>query len=169
MRNTSKIDKVFIEERDSLFRFAYGMLGNKDDALDILHDSYEKVKKKGSNTQILNPKGYLFLTVRNHCFDLIEKKKKRLVHRTEPNELSINDNGLDIKDELMLVVKFLEQLPPKQRSVIILKDIEGYNYDEVSRMLNTDKNGIRVNLSIARKKVRNAFEALREKELEKRR
>ena len=168
MKKTSKVDDVFISERDSWFRFAYGMLGNKDDAMDILHDSYEKVKRKASEKEIQNLKGYFFLTIRNLCYDVIERRKKRPDYFMEPDELSVDEGDFEVKNELALVIKFLVQLPPKQRSVIILKDIEGYNYSELSKMLDIDKNSIRVNLSIARKKVRNAFKALRERELEKR-
>lgn len=166
IRETS-IDNVFLAERDNWYRFAFGMTGSAGDAHDILHDAYERVRRKSSSSEISNIRGYLFLTIRNLCFDFVKKEKVKIGLGDDVLECVDSENSLEKSDEIQWLHKFLQRLPTAQRSVILLKDIEGYNFDEISKMLEMNKNNIRVNLSIARKKLREAFSTLRSNELKR--
>ena len=61
---------------------------------------------------------------------------------------------VELSDEMQLVFKAMEALPEKQRIVMQLRDIEQFEFQEISEMLDINETAIRVNLSRARKAVR---------------
>lgn len=79
--------------------------------------------------------------LRINDFNLVENEKKP-------------DEKIELKDTVGRVKAIIDKLPELQRIIIQLRDIEGYEYEEIGKMLSIQTNSIRVNLSRARKKVR---------------
>ena len=64
---------------------------------------------------------------------------------------------LEVNDNIENVRKIMEQLPEQQRMIIELRDVEGYSYEEIEKILDININTIRVNLSRARKRIKEAL------------
>jgi RNA polymerase sigma-70 factor (ECF subfamily) len=75
------------------------------------------------------------------------------VHSNYKNHENL-DRQIDIKDGVSLVFKIMEALPERQRIILHLRDVEGFEYSEISKMLELNETAIRVALSRARKTVR---------------
>ena len=55
---------------------------------------------------------------------------------------------------VMLTKRFISELPERQRIVIHLRDVEGYEFEEIARIIESDETSVRVNLSRARKRIK---------------
>ena len=104
-----------------------------------------------------NIKAYALKITRNLCLDLIKKQKPIY------DEQQIDQNGgyekdllqqIENKDTAEVVQKIIDTLPPTQREVMILREIEEMEYDEISQITGLGLNNIRVLLSRARSKVK---------------
>jgi RNA polymerase sigma-70 factor (ECF subfamily) len=97
------------------------------------------------------------VTTRNLCLDRL-KKRKITSERIEDlkNEMteSQQDQKTDLSDIVRKIHQIIQTLPEQQRTIIQLRDIEGYDFEEIAELLNMNENAVRVNLSRARKKIR---------------
>lgn len=134
------------------------MLGNYASAEDavqvIMMKLWDKRKQIGKHPNI---SGFVFLTARNYCIDLLKKKKSELEDSTLV--LNILESGttgleqLEYKELRSIVEKILENLPVQQREIMIMRDIDGLEFIEISEILQLKIEHIRVEISRARKKV----------------
>lgn len=148
----NKRKEFFSQERaDSLWRFATSILGDEESAKDIVQDVFEKVWTR--TLPILNLEAYVTRAVRNACIDLLRSRKD--VTDEFPEEVA---DSVECWDDRELVKMAMAQLPERQRSVVHLKDIEGYSYEEISKVVGVPENQVRTILSRARKSMRNYIE-----------
>jgi RNA polymerase sigma-70 factor (ECF subfamily) len=94
-------------------------------------------------------------TTRNLSLDKIRHQKVRWLHagNLKP-EAEYNDNALEKNDLDTWVKKIMGQLPEIQQTIMHLRDVEGMEYEEIAPIVDMNIETIRVNLSRARKKVR---------------
>lgn len=72
------------------------------------------------------------------------------------------ERTLEEQDQVRLICKIVETLPPLQQTIIRMKDVEGYEAGEIATIIGRDIESVRVNLSRARKRVREIFLQLTE-------
>ena len=70
---------------------------------------------------------------------------------------SRQDQKTDLSDIVHKMHQIIQTLPEQQRSIIQLRDIEGYDFEEIAELLDMNENAVRVNLSRARKKIRESL------------
>ena len=148
--------KIFsLSER--LFPMVARMLGNNADAEDAIQEIMIKLwHRRNQLEKHPNIQGYVFLTARNYCID---KLKKQNLHIDDSNmnlQYLDSDSGHDRLEwkELNLIIKnILEKLPTQQREALILRDIDGYEFKEISAITQLKVEHLRVLLSRARKQV----------------
>lgn len=134
---------------DGLYRFAIKL--SKDEALaqDLVQDAFEKVWIKKENIQAEKVKSYLFRTVFNQFLD--GKKRNKVISVDEYfNEPSFQPESCDLKEVLNMA---LSTLPPIQKSAVLLRDYEGYNYDEIGEILELNPSQVKVYIYRARKQL----------------
>jgi len=139
--------------QERLFRFAVSILKNKEDAQDAVHDVFEKLWYKRNNFN--REKGvdaFVFKVMKNHCIDLLRKQKKLLEVDLISESIHV-ESEYENKDLIELIKHRFSQLPIQQRMVIELKDFQGYDYDEISKIMDVPISTLRVILSRARKNV----------------
>jgi len=142
-----------------LLRFATQLLHDEEQARDIIQDVFLKLwQKKDSLAQIDNMEAFAMRMTRNRCLDLFKAKKPVLAEddflRSKSTESTDLRKEIELSESALLVRKLIRQLPDIQRTVMHLRDIEQYEYEEIAEMTDLSVNAIRVNLSRARKKVR---------------
>lgn len=112
-----------------IFRFAYGMMGNRAEAEDATQDVFLKAFRWKNTfrgeTSLLR---WLFIIAKNTCLDRL-KKKPSLAHPPA------SDDPFLKKEEEAEVQTALAQLPVKERTCLLLCDVEGFSYDEIARNL----------------------------------
>lgn len=142
---------------DSLYRMAYSILRDPDEAHDavqeLLLNLWEKRNELGN---VRNLRAFIFRSMRNKSLDLLRKRKYN------SNELSLNlvdENNpykqTEQRDLVKRVQIIIDKLPKLQRTIIQMRDVEGMEIKEISEITEITENAVRVNLSRARQKVRN--------------
>jgi RNA polymerase sigma factor (sigma-70 family) len=138
---------------DNLYRFVLKNLRDVDKSKDIVQDSYEKLWMKVETVSYEKVKSYLFSTAYHTMIDLLRRDKRQV--ELEPQfekQLVYNHHYTDLKEVLNLA---LSKLPEIQRSVIMLRDYEGYSYEEIGEITNLSDSQVKVYIFRARTFLKN--------------
>ena len=142
-----------------LLGFANRFMQDLDDSKDIVQDIYLKLWNMRDDLDKYNSVEALAMRMtRNLCLDKIKLKKTIPLNGIIREEAS-DDTLIKEKEKAMNLAALrakiaIEKLDEPQKTIMQLRDIEGYDYDEIAQILNMNVNTIRVSLSRARKKVR---------------
>ena len=146
---------VWIPLQDRFYRVAYYILEDRADALDAVQDLYVKLwKMRDSLDLVRNPGAYGALLMRNLCIDRI----RRLTPAEElPDDLpgkESPDEELIRKESLGLLFRSMETLPESQRKLLGLHVLQGKSYEEIAAETGLSPLNVRVQVSLARKKLK---------------
>lgn len=115
---------------DHVYRFIFRSIKDSHRADDIVQDTYEKLWRCVTEIEYGAVKSWLFSTAYNRMIDVIRKDSRLVgVEYYDDSSLYAEENGSDLNEVLH---RALETLPPAQRSVILLRDYEGYSYKEIA-------------------------------------
>jgi len=115
---------------DHVYRFIFRSIKDSHRADDIIQDTYEKLWRCVTEIEYGAVKSWLFTAAYNRMIDVIRKDSRLVgVEYYDDSSLYAEENGSDLNEVLH---RALETLPPAQRSVILLRDYEGYSYKEIS-------------------------------------
>ena len=133
---------------DNVFRFILKNLRHEEDAKDVVQGAFEKLWINRDQVDNDRCKSYLFTVAYHQMIDHI-RKNKRIVLREEFNEDSQGSehprqNAKRILDEA------LSKLNDLQRSLVMLKDYEGYSYEEIGQITSLNESQVKVYLHRAR-------------------
>lgn len=157
--------RQFLPLHPKLYRIAFSLTGNAEDAEDIIQEAYCKLwDKREELTVILNPEAFCVSLVRNMCLDLLRSASHRMA-RESLEEPAVTDDfspeaTLIDQDRVRVVNRLIEALPENQRQVIRLHGIDGCSPEEIKLITGLSAINIRVLLSRARKTVREKFEKM---------
>ena len=164
--NTKKIakDKVFNEEFlpqiDALYNFAYHLTYSEEDANDLVQEAYMKAYRFIDNYEVgTNAKAWLFRILKNAFINDYRKKNKQPTkvdyeeivnyhNEEDTNFSSYDDLRTEMFDKMMgdEVTTAINSLPVDFRTVILLCDIEGFTYEEISKIINVPIGTVRSRL-----------------------
>ena len=138
---------------DNVYRFIFKNLGHKEDAKDVVQTAFEKLWINREQVDNNRSKSFLFTVAYHQMIDHI-RKTKRIIFKEEDNiESGItyqsNNNLKKILDEA------LQKLGETQRSLVLLKDYEGYSYDEIGKITGLSQSQVKVYLHRARLQLKN--------------
>jgi RNA polymerase sigma-70 factor (ECF subfamily) len=144
--------------KDKLFRLAKRLLVSREEAEDATQEILLKLwsKKKKMETYN-NVEAFAMTMTKNFCLDRLKSRQAgnlKLVHSNYTDSDSSLHKKLEANDSVSWVRKIMEELPEQQKMVLQLRDVEQYEYDEISEMLEMKPTAVRVALSRARKTVR---------------
>jgi RNA polymerase sigma factor (sigma-70 family) len=145
-----------------LLCFATRFMKDEDKAHDVVQDVFLKLWQKRSELeQIENIEAFAMRMTRNRCVDLLRANK--VVPIDAETDRKMNEETIDVHSQIELneaasqVKKLIGRLPHLQRMVMQLRDIDQLSYEEIAEVTDLQINAIRVNLSRARKRVRDDF------------
>ena len=151
-----KIEVLPVKNR--LFRLALRMLKSRVEAEDTVQDVFLKLwSRKEKLNEYRSIEAFAMVMTKNLCLDKLKSPRSNKNEILEPDLKVMKgtpDKELEMKEKLNHVHRIIEKLPEQQRLIIQLRDIEGYEYNEIADVLEMNLNAVRVNLSRARKKVR---------------
>ncbi|MCX6207520.1 MAG: RNA polymerase sigma factor [Bacteroidetes bacterium] len=138
---------------DNVYRFIVKNLRHEEDARDIVQSAFEKMWRNRDSVEAAKSKSFLFTVAYNQMIDHI-RKSKRIQLKDEFNEdgrsqLQRNSN---LKKTLM---EALNRLNETQKSLVMLKDYEGYSYEEIGQIMDLTESQVKVYLHRARLALRN--------------
>lgn len=146
--------------KDEMYRFAKRFVMSSDEAEDVVQDLMVKFWQKKDDLQSFgNLKSYVLKSVKNECLNRLKHHDVKIgfadlqIHRSELYQMEVNN----MKE---YIVKFINELPEKQKMVMHLKDVEEYEVSEIAEILEMEENAIRVNLMRARQKVKDQISKL---------
>src|SRR5690606_29706964 len=143
--------------KDKMYRFAKRMLVSHDEAEDAVQEVFTKLWAQCGRLQNLDkPEASAMIVTKNYCLDRLKSRQAcrlRLVHSNYASTVNV-EKQLEYQDTAGMVFDIIEQLPEKQRMAMQLRDVEGFDYQEVAEILEMNETAVRVTLSRARKTVR---------------
>lgn len=144
--------------QDKMYRLALRLLVSKESAQDAVQEVMLKLwNRKKMLLTLKNPEAFAMTVTKNHCLDQLKLKQNnnlRIVHSNYDDGNISLQKQLEVQDDLDWVQKIIETLPEKQKIIIQLRDVEQYDYKEISEMTQMEEIAVRVTLSRARKKIR---------------
>jgi RNA polymerase sigma-70 factor (ECF subfamily) len=147
--------------RPKLYRFALAYTKRADEAEDVVQEVGVRLwERRGELHALRSVEAYAMSAVRHRCLDYIRSPRSQAnelmeacdaVHEQTPHR------KLELADMAAYARRLAAQLPELQQAVLRLRDIEGYELEEVAEMLGMNEGAVRSNLSRARQKLREAL------------
>ncbi len=133
---------------DGVYRFIVKNIRHQEDAQDIVQSAFEKLWVNRAQVIPEKAKSYLFTVAYHQMIDHIRKSNKMsLVEETAIPQMHITQQDPELKQILMRAVN---ELNPTQKSLVLLKDYEGYSYQEIGEIMNLSESQVKVYLHRAR-------------------
>ncbi|MEO5592307.1 MAG: RNA polymerase sigma factor [Chitinophagaceae bacterium] len=138
---------------DNVYRFILKNLRHEEDARDVVQTAFEKLWLNRENVDAVKSKSYLFTVAYHQMIDHIRKVKRIHLRETFSEETRVvNKPANNLKKVLE---QALETLSETQRSLVLLKDYEGYSYSEIGTITGLNESQVKVYLYRARIQLKN--------------
>ncbi|MDR0437538.1 MAG: sigma-70 family RNA polymerase sigma factor [Bacteroidales bacterium] len=154
--SAEEFKQLYYPFHPKLYRVAFALLNNADDANDILQDTYCKLwSKRKELTDILQPEAFCVRLVKNLCLDFLRLPKNR--QNNEPPELiqittdTTPEKELESKEKIQQIGAMIDRLPKKQRIVMQMKSCGNCSLKEIEIATGESAENVRMLLSRARK------------------
>ena len=146
---------VWLPLQGRFYRVAFYLLEDEADAKDAVQELYLKLWTLRDHLELIRePAAYGSLLMKNLCIDRIRKRKPREALREDQADNPPPDRLLELREELKDVLGKMDALPPNQRKLLGMRVLQGLSYDQISQQTGLSPLNIRVQISLARKKIK---------------
>ncbi len=143
---------------DGLYRFMLKHVRDTEKARDLVQEAFAKMWVKVDEVDAAKAKSYLFSTAYHTMIDMIRREKKQgNFEEVDQRKLSHSAQYSDLNEKLH---EALETLPATQKSVVLLRDYEGYSYQEIGEICNLSEAQVKVYIFRARKALKDYIGSL---------
>lgn len=147
---------------DRLFRLALRITMNKAEAEDVVQDTLLRVWEcRGQWEQIGSLEAFAIATCRNRALDVTKRagRNARSLDEIDGGQRSTANaqSELEAREEISLIRRLMDELPELQRTIMLLRDIEGQSYQEIAQALGISETQVKVYLHRARTKIRDGL------------
>ena len=168
--DTSSFKMLVDQYSDYAYRLAFKTLLDKDDAKDVVQESFIRVwKHLGKYRREIKFTTWLYKIVVNICYDKLKSNKRRKAvmdnintdNLENINAVSENpEKRMSDNDFAGIISKLAEKLSIKQRMVFVLRDLQNLSIEEVSGILGMSSGSVKTNLFLARKNIAKKLSAI---------
>lgn len=137
---------------DNVYRFILKNLRNEEDSKDVVQGAFEKMWVNRAQVENEKCRSFLFTVAYNTMIDHI-RKNKRVVLKDEFTETAMGSGGQQ-QNAKRILNEALSKLSETARSLVMLKDYEGYNYAEIGEITGLNESQVKVYLHRARLQLR---------------
>lgn len=156
---TSEYNEIVDECADGVFRFIVKHLKNEEDARDVVQNAFEVLWKNHEDIRAEKAKSYLFSTAYHNMIDFIRKYKR--MDYVEQMDEGANGETVETQVDLKEILnRALDKLPEVQKSVVLLRDYEGYSYEEIGEILELNESQVKVYIFRARKALKEDLKSI---------
>lgn len=134
---------------DNVYRFILKNLRHEEDARDVVQTAFEKMWRNREEVDAAKCKSYLFTVAYHQMIDHI-RKVKRIQLKEEFDEETRVVQSRPANNLKKVLEEALARLSETQRSLVLLKDYEGYSYEEIGRITGLSESQVKVYLHRAR-------------------
>ncbi len=141
--------------RERLFRIAYGLLGDHDAAADAVQETFIRLwrhSRRYDPRQSLST--WLCTICARRCYDELRRRRRHYATAASLYTEAVNTDAMATEELLALLNNAVATLPPKQRVVYRLREIEGFSAEETAAATGMSADQVKANLCVARNKVR---------------
>lgn len=136
------------EHSNGVYSFIVKNIRSTQDAEDIVQSAYEKLWVNRERVAPLKAKSYLYTVAYHQMIDVIRKEnKKPTTNEYMEVDQVTHQTSSELKQNLLSAVNLLN---PTQKSLVLLKDYEGYSYQEIGEIMNLSESQVKVYLHRAR-------------------
>lgn len=150
---TAEYNKAVDDYADGLYRFVLKNIKDIETARDIVQDTFEKLWNKVSEVDSLKVKSYLYTTAYHTLIDVIRKEQRLTDFDKSRHDVKIQPEHYTGLNELL--EEAVNKLPVDQRTVVLLRDYEGYHYDEIAGITGLSESQVKVYIFRARMFLKN--------------
>lgn len=145
-----------------MYRIAFHYLEDEDAARDAVQEIFMKLwSSRDKLESISNIQAYCHTLIRNHCIDRIRRESRKVDGEVPDRPGAPPGDIQDTKETLRKTLELMNELPERQREILRLRVFEDQEYDKIARTLGMTEINVRVQLSLARKALKqklNAYE-----------
>ncbi|MGE3802429.1 MAG: RNA polymerase sigma factor [Candidatus Kapaibacterium sp.] len=139
--------------------YCFRILSNTEDAEDAFQETFLRFHKTVKAGGVMtNVSGLIFTIARNLCINLKKKNTRWASDDIDDHTISSYDNTYDQKELLNLVKTSLELINPDYREAFVLREYNGFSYDEIARMLDISVPTAKIRVFRAKEKIRKVLE-----------
>ena len=133
---------------DGVYRFIVKNIRQTEDAQDIIQSAFEKLWVNRAQVLPEKAKSYLFTVAYHQMIDQIRKdKNKSTTDNFEEVKAQVqHDHNTELKQ---ILLRAINELNPTQKSLVLLKDYEGYSYQEIGEIMNLSESQVKVYLHLS--------------------
>ncbi len=133
---------------DGLYRFMLKSTRQVEDSRDLVQSSFEKLWEHRTEINAFKSKSYLFTIAYHKMIDLNRKNSRMEFRESVPDQMEVLPRSTPRLKEIL--EKALNRLNERQRSLVLLKDYEGYSYEEIAEITGLNLTQVKVTLHRAR-------------------
>lgn len=152
---TDNLTSSFLALRDKLHRSAVGFLKNDEDARDALQDTFFNLWRDGGAETETEARNKLFAVLRNICIDRLRKPKTLPLEDADTERMAVE--AFPTEDMRKYEALLTTGLTDIQRRIYSLVTHDGIEYDAIAETLGMSVEAVRMNMSRARKKIRDNY------------
>lgn len=146
--NINEYNRCVDHHADGLYRFLLKNIKDEEVARDLVQESFMKLWEKRKEVQSEKSKSYLFTTGYHTMIDFIRKNRRNVSYNTVEYAEESHEKGYsDLKE---ILNEAIEKLPVDQKSVVLLRDYEGYSYKEIAEITELTESQVKVYIYRAR-------------------
>lgn len=138
---------------DNVYRFILKNLRHEEDARDVVQTAFEKMWVNRAEVDNAKSKSYLFTVAYHQMIDHIRKVKRIVLKDEFKDDVRISDRP--VSNTKRILEEALSRLSETQRSLVLLKDYEGYSYEEIGKITGLNESQVKVYLHRARLQLKN--------------
>jgi len=138
---------------DNVFRFIVKNLRHEEDARDVVQTAFEKMWRNRDEVDAAKSKSYLFTVAYHQMIDHIRKNKRIQLKEEFSDEARVQDRPAHNMKKVL--EEALNRLSETQKSLVLLKDYEGYSYEEIGKITGLNESQVKVYLHRARVQLKN--------------
>ena len=137
---------------DNVYRFILKNLRHEEDARDVVQTAVEKMWRNKDEVDTQKSKSYLFTVAYHQMIDHIRKVKRIQLREEFSDEMKVQNRPANNMKKVL--EDALNRLSEIQRSLVLLKDYEGYSYEEIGKITGLNQSQVKVYLHRARLQLR---------------
>jgi RNA polymerase sigma factor (sigma-70 family) len=144
--------------KNKFYRFAFSILKNEENAKDTVQEVVLKLWNRRSELdKTKNTESFCMNAIKHQALDELRKQNRKIKFINDADSKQFHEDKTESHDLLEKLQKELKNLTVQQRMAVELKDFQGYDYEEISEMLDLSVNAIRAHVSRGRKRLYEIF------------
>ncbi len=157
---TSEYNQCVDKYADNVYRFILKNIRDKEAARDVVQDAFMKMWEKREDIKGEKAKSYLFTAAYHTMIDKIRKESRTTSIEDYSSYQKAESNEGGYSDLKEVLDEALAKLPDIQRTAILLRDYEGYSYEEIGQVTGLNESQVKVYIYRARVSMKNYIKSM---------